>query len=92
MSDELRAKDFEAVREQLGREPTVPFSVVARCSDGHPLVIRNRPVDAAGAPTADPAVVRRLTITLVTRADHAVSLAARDLGAVFTTDVHLRNR
>ena len=50
MSDELRAKDFEAVREQLGREPTVPFSVVARCSDGHPLVIRNRPVDAAGAP------------------------------------------
>ena len=50
MSDELRAKDFEAVREQLGREPTVPFSVVARCSDGHPLVIRDRPLDAAGDP------------------------------------------
>jgi type II secretory pathway component PulJ len=49
-------------------------------------------VDAAGAPTTDPAAVRRLTITLVTRADHAVSPAARNLGAVFTTDVHLRNR
>jgi exopolyphosphatase/guanosine-5'-triphosphate,3'-diphosphate pyrophosphatase len=50
VSDELRAKDLDAVREQLGREPTVPFSVVARCSDGHPLVIRNRPLDADGHP------------------------------------------
>ena len=50
MSDELRASDLDAVREQLGREPTVPFSVVARCSDGHPLVIRNRPLDADGHP------------------------------------------
>ena len=50
MSDELRASDLGAVREQLGREPTVPFSVVARCSDGHPLVIRNRPLDADGHP------------------------------------------
>ncbi len=50
MSDELRASDLDAVREQLGREPTVPFSVVARCSDGHPLVIRNRPIDADGHP------------------------------------------
>jgi type II secretory pathway component PulJ len=48
--------------------------------------------DAAGAPTTDPAAVRRVTITLVTRADHATSRAARDLGATFTTDVHLRNR
>ena len=46
MSDELRASDLDAVRQQLGREPTVPFSVVARCGDGHPLVIRNRPLDA----------------------------------------------
>lgn len=50
MSDELRAADREAVRQQLGREPTTPFSVVARCSDGHPLVIRNRPLDAEGHP------------------------------------------
>ena len=50
MSDELRASDLDAVREQLGRDPTVPFSVVARCGDGHPLVIRNRPVDAEGHP------------------------------------------
>ena len=50
MSEELRASDLDAVREQLGREPTVPFSVVARCSDGHPLVIRNRPLDADGHP------------------------------------------
>ena len=47
---ELRSSDMEAVREQLGRDPTTPFTVVARCSGGHPLVIRNAPRDAAGAP------------------------------------------
>jgi exopolyphosphatase/guanosine-5'-triphosphate,3'-diphosphate pyrophosphatase len=46
----LRASDFDAVREQLGREPTVPFEVVARCTGDHPLVIRNEPVDSNGAP------------------------------------------
>jgi exopolyphosphatase / guanosine-5'-triphosphate,3'-diphosphate pyrophosphatase len=50
VGDELRASDLDAVREQLGREPTVPFSVAARCTGGHPLVIRNRPVDARGEP------------------------------------------
>jgi exopolyphosphatase / guanosine-5'-triphosphate,3'-diphosphate pyrophosphatase len=50
VSDELRASDLDVVREQLGREPTVPFSVVARCTGGHPLVIRNRPVHADGHP------------------------------------------
>ncbi|MBA3739049.1 MAG: DUF501 domain-containing protein [Actinobacteria bacterium] len=50
MSDELRAADLEAVRQQLGREPTTPFSVVARCTGDHPLVIRNRPLDADGRP------------------------------------------
>jgi exopolyphosphatase/guanosine-5'-triphosphate,3'-diphosphate pyrophosphatase len=50
VSDELRAADLEAVRRQLGREPTTPFSVVARCTGGHPLVIRNRPLDADGRP------------------------------------------
>src|SRR4249919_346742 len=47
---ELRASDLVAVREQLGREPTTPFTVVARCTGGHPLVIRNAPRDASGAP------------------------------------------
>ena len=47
---ELRAADLVAVREQLGREPTTPFTVVARCTGGHPLVIRNAPRDADGAP------------------------------------------
>jgi exopolyphosphatase / guanosine-5'-triphosphate,3'-diphosphate pyrophosphatase len=47
---ELRAADLEAVRDQLRREPTTPFTVVARCHGGHPLVIRNAPLDAAGAP------------------------------------------
>ena len=47
---ELRAADLEAVREQLGREPTTPFVVVARCTGGHPLVIRNAPIDANGDP------------------------------------------
>jgi exopolyphosphatase/guanosine-5'-triphosphate,3'-diphosphate pyrophosphatase len=48
---ELRSSDLAAVREQLGREPTVPFTVVARCAaEGvtHPLVIRNHPLDAEG--------------------------------------------
>ena len=47
---ELRASDLLAVREQLGRDPTVPFTVVARCTGGHPLVIRNAPRGADGAP------------------------------------------
>jgi exopolyphosphatase/guanosine-5'-triphosphate,3'-diphosphate pyrophosphatase len=47
---ELRGSDLEIVREQLGREPTTPFTVVARCSNGHPLVIRNEPFDAEGHP------------------------------------------
>src|SRR5437879_730043 len=47
---ELRGSDVVAVSEQLGREPTTRFSVVARCPDGHPLVIRNHPLDANGDP------------------------------------------
>lgn len=38
------------VAAQLGREPSIPFTVVARCGPGHPLVIRNRPID----PNANP--------------------------------------
>jgi exopolyphosphatase/guanosine-5'-triphosphate,3'-diphosphate pyrophosphatase len=47
---ELRGADVAAVREQLGRDPTTPFVVVARCTGGHPLVIRNAPLDASGDP------------------------------------------
>ncbi len=47
---ELRSADVDAVREQLGREPTTPFLVVARCAGGHPLVIRDAPLDANGDP------------------------------------------
>jgi exopolyphosphatase/guanosine-5'-triphosphate,3'-diphosphate pyrophosphatase len=47
---ELRHADLEAVEEQLGREPTTPFTVVVRCTGGHPLVIRNAPVTPDGAP------------------------------------------
>ncbi|HEX8100416.1 MAG TPA: DUF501 domain-containing protein [Actinomycetota bacterium] len=36
--------------EQLGRERLVPFTVVVRCAAGHPLVIRNRPLDLDGQP------------------------------------------
>jgi exopolyphosphatase/guanosine-5'-triphosphate,3'-diphosphate pyrophosphatase len=46
----LRGSDLRAVREQLGREPTVPFTVVASCRTAHPLVIRNGTRDADGAP------------------------------------------
>ncbi|HET7308743.1 MAG TPA: DUF501 domain-containing protein, partial [Actinomycetota bacterium] len=47
---ELRGSDLRIVAEQLGRAPTVPFTVVARCPGGHPLVIRNAPVDERGEP------------------------------------------
>jgi exopolyphosphatase/guanosine-5'-triphosphate,3'-diphosphate pyrophosphatase len=47
---ELRGSDLRIVAEQLGRPPAVPFSVVARCPGGHPLVIRNAPVDEHGEP------------------------------------------
>lgn len=47
---ELRDSDRSIVRRQLGRDPTTPFTVVARCPGGHPLVIRNEPVDANGDP------------------------------------------
>jgi hypothetical protein len=49
-------------------------------------------LDGDGAPTADPAAVRRVVITLATRADHAASRTTRELGATLTTEVHLRNR
>ncbi|MGZ4154874.1 MAG: DUF501 domain-containing protein [Actinomycetota bacterium] len=47
---ETRGSDLLLVAAQLGREPTTPFTVVARCPGGHPLVIRNRPFDAEGRP------------------------------------------
>jgi exopolyphosphatase/guanosine-5'-triphosphate,3'-diphosphate pyrophosphatase len=47
---ELRGSDLAAVRDQLGREPLTHFSVVARCAGGHPLVIRNFPLDGDGKP------------------------------------------
>ena len=50
MPPELRAADLEQVRVQLGREPTTSFDVVVRCAVGHPLVIRNQPIDARGEP------------------------------------------
>jgi exopolyphosphatase/guanosine-5'-triphosphate,3'-diphosphate pyrophosphatase len=50
VAPELREADLVAIREQLGREPTVSFEVVARCTGGHPLVIRNAALDADGRP------------------------------------------
>ncbi len=50
MPREHRASDVEAVREQLGREPTTRFEVVVRCPVGHPLVIRDDPLDVRGEP------------------------------------------
>ena len=47
---ELRAADLHLVREQIGRDPTTPFTVLARCPGGHPLVIRNAPIDVNGDP------------------------------------------
>jgi exopolyphosphatase/guanosine-5'-triphosphate,3'-diphosphate pyrophosphatase len=38
------------VAAQLGRTPDIPFTVMARCAVGHPLVIRNHPVDPKGNP------------------------------------------
>lgn len=46
----LRGSDLALVAEQLGRTPQTSFSVLARCGVGHPLVIRNHPVDRGGRP------------------------------------------
>jgi len=48
--------------------------------------------DEAGAPTADPAAVRTVRITLSTRADHSRSIFTAGLGPTLTTEVRLRNR
>jgi type II secretory pathway component PulJ len=48
--------------------------------------------DATGAPTTDPATVRRISITLVTRPDNTPSPVTSNFTTTFTTDVHLRNR
>lgn len=48
--------------------------------------------DAAGAPTADPAAVRTVRITLSTRADHTHAVLTSTLGPTLTTEVRLRNR
>ena len=50
MPREHRASDVEVVRDQLGREPTTRFEVVVRCPVGHPLVIRDDPLDVGGEP------------------------------------------
>ena len=50
MPREHRASDVEVVRDQLGREPTTRFEVVVRCPIGHPLVIRDDPLDVRGEP------------------------------------------
>jgi exopolyphosphatase / guanosine-5'-triphosphate,3'-diphosphate pyrophosphatase len=47
---ELRGSDLARVTAQLGREPITELAVVARCHDGHPLVIRNHPLDREGKP------------------------------------------
>jgi exopolyphosphatase/guanosine-5'-triphosphate,3'-diphosphate pyrophosphatase len=47
---EPRGSDLARVTAQLGREPRTTFSVIARCPGGHPLVIRNHPVDRDGSP------------------------------------------
>jgi exopolyphosphatase/guanosine-5'-triphosphate,3'-diphosphate pyrophosphatase len=50
MPREHRASDVEVVGEQLGRQPTTAFQVIVRCATGHPLVIRDDPLDANGEP------------------------------------------
>jgi exopolyphosphatase/guanosine-5'-triphosphate,3'-diphosphate pyrophosphatase len=47
---ELRGSDLAQVEAQLGRTSLSSFTVVARCPPGHPLVIRNHPLDRAGKP------------------------------------------
>jgi exopolyphosphatase/guanosine-5'-triphosphate,3'-diphosphate pyrophosphatase len=47
---ELRGSDLQQVAAQLGRDPFTEFNVVARCPGGHPLVVRNHPIDHEGKP------------------------------------------
>ena len=47
--------------------------------------------DAEDRATTDPAAVRRIAITLATRADHSRTTLTQHLGAVVTTEITLRN-
>jgi exopolyphosphatase/guanosine-5'-triphosphate,3'-diphosphate pyrophosphatase len=47
---ELRGSDLAVVRAQLGRDLVTSFDVIVRCPLEHPLVIRNAPLAADGAP------------------------------------------
>jgi len=47
--------------------------------------------DAEHRVTSDPASVRRVSITLVTRPDHTRTVATQQLGTTLITDVALRN-
>jgi hypothetical protein len=60
------AADVDAVRAQLGREPTADFEVVVRDADGAPAVLRNAPFTRDGTPMPTrywlvaPTLVRRV--------------------------------
>jgi hypothetical protein len=49
-------------------------------------------LDSGGLSTADPAAVRRVGVTLVTRADHVHAQSTAGLGAAMTAEIRLRNR
>ena len=48
--------------------------------------------DDLGRPTIDPTAVRRVRITLSTRADHVRAPSTAGYGATFTTEATIRNR
>ncbi len=79
--------DHEAVALQLGREPTIPFSVAARCPSGLPSVIENersRKMPTSfwvTCPTLSAAISR-------VEAEGGVRVAQEEVGARAVDEVH----
>lgn len=49
----VREEDHAWVREQLGREPSIPWTVAVRSAEGWPIVIELAPYDREGRPQSN---------------------------------------
>ncbi len=79
--------DHEAVARQLGREPTIPFRVAARCPAGLPSVIENEP--SRKMPTSFWVTCPTLSASISRlEAEGGVRIAQEEVGARAVDEVH----
>lgn len=85
--DGERIGDHEVVVRQLGREPTLPFRVAARCPAGLPSVIENEP--RREMPTTFWVTCPSLAAAISSvEAQGGVRRAQREVGAEAVDEVH----